>query len=56
MSLVAGWLLDSNNPAKMGEGVSPEYRANLEQNLADAVTRIPKLTTGPAAALECCWI
>ncbi len=49
VTLVAGWLLDTNNPAKMGHGASQEYKANLEQNLSDAVARIPKLTTGTVA-------
>jgi MINDY deubiquitinase len=54
VTLVAGWLLDTNNPAKMGHGTSQEYRANLEQNLSDAVARIPKLTTG-TVLLRCAF-
>jgi hypothetical protein len=53
VTLVAGWLLDSNNPAKIGHDVSQEYRANLEQNLNDAVARIPKLTTGTSMPIAC---
>jgi hypothetical protein len=54
VTLVAGWLLDTNNPAKMGHGASQEYKANLEQNLSDAVARIPKLTTGTVALPLAC--
>ena len=54
VTLVAGWLLDTNNPAKMGHGASQEYTANLEQNLSDAVARIPKLTTGTVAIPHAC--
>jgi len=50
VSIVAGWLLDSNNSAKLDASVTPEYAANLEQNLADAVARLPKLTTGADGA------
>ena len=53
VTLVAGWLLDTNNPAKMGHGASQEYKANLEQNLSDAVARIPKLTTGTVPLSTC---
>lgn len=47
MSLVAGWLLDRTEASEAGKAtLAPEYAANLEQNVADAVSRIPKLTTG----------
>lgn len=55
MSIVAGWLLDSNNSAKLDASVTPEYAANLEQNLADAVARLPKLTTGAAPMAPAPW-
>lgn len=42
ISLVGNHLLDSNNLEEQNE----EFRANTEQNIADAITLLPKLTTG----------
>ena len=46
MSLVAEHLLDSNNEERLGPSVSIDYKANLRRNIADAITLLPKLTTG----------
>ena len=46
VSLVAEHLLDSNNEARLGPSVSMDYKANLQRNIADAITLLPKLTTG----------
>ena len=52
VSIVAGWMLDRNNSAKLDASVSADYAANLEHNVADAVARLPKLTTGRALMRE----
>ena len=47
ISLVAGYLLDSNNEERMAKmEASEEYRANVQQNIADAIALLPKLATG----------
>ncbi|KAK9814352.1 hypothetical protein WJX72_004386 [[Myrmecia] bisecta] len=46
MSLVAGLLLDSNSEQRLDSQASEEYKANLRQHIADAIARLPKLTTG----------
>lgn len=48
VSLVAGWLLDRTEASQAGQRatLTPEYTANLQQNVSDAVRRLPKLTTG----------
>jgi hypothetical protein len=46
LSLVAGYILDSNSPDRVKTEASPEYQANLQQNVADAVCQLPKLTSG----------
>jgi hypothetical protein len=43
VELVAGHLLDSVSRAPSG---NDEYRANLQHNLSDAISLLPKLTTG----------
>jgi hypothetical protein len=42
---VAGHLLDSNGEDRMA-GLDNDYRANLQQNIADAIGQLPKLATG----------
>lgn len=47
IQLVAGWLLDRTDAAELSaKSVTPEHAANIRQNVADAVARLPKLTTG----------
>ena len=46
LSLVAGFILDANSPERAKVSSSPEYQANLQQNVADAVCQLPKLTSG----------
>ena len=44
---MAGYLLDCNSEERLAQaGVSAEYRANLQRNIADAIAMLPKLTTG----------
>lgn len=45
MALIAGFLLDSNNPDRLGTS-NAEVQANLQKNVGDAVEMLPKLTTG----------
>ncbi|BDA48380.1 probable ubiquitin carboxyl-terminal hydrolase MINDY-2 [Coccomyxa sp. Obi] len=45
MALIAGFLLDSNNPDRLGMS-NAEMQANLQKNIGDAVEMLPKLTTG----------
>lgn len=45
MSLVAGYLLDANNEERLAS-YGEEYKANLQQNIADAIALLPKLATG----------
>eukprot|EP00891_Asterochloris_glomerata_P002115 jgi/Astpho2/2115/fgenesh1_pg.00038_%23_170_t len=46
VSLVAEHLLDSNNEERLGPSVTIDYKANLQRNIEDAITLLPKLTTG----------
>lgn len=47
IQLVAGWFLDRTDAAELSaKSVTPEHAANIRQNVADAVARLPKLTTG----------
>ena len=46
VSLIAGHLLDTNDEQKVGKGLPEEYKANLRKNVADAISILPKLTTG----------
>lgn len=45
IALVADFLIESNALQGSSSDV-PEYKANLERNLADAIALLPKLTTG----------
>ncbi|CAL8463733.1 g3267 [Coccomyxa elongata] len=45
MALIAGFLLDSNSPDRLGTS-NAEVQANLHKNIGDAVEMLPKLTTG----------
>lgn len=45
LALIAGFLLDSNNPERLGAS-DADLQANLQKNMADAVEMLPKLTTG----------
>ena len=45
VSLVAGFLLDANNDERLANA-NEDYRANLQQNIADAISLLPKLATG----------
>lgn len=46
VSLIAGHLLDTNDEQKVGKGLPEEYKVNLRKNVADAISILPKLTTG----------
>ncbi len=46
IELVAGHLLDVNALDLDNTDLSEEVRANVGQNLADAITQLPKLCTG----------
>ena len=45
ISLVAGFLLDSNSSGRLAS-MDEYYRANTQQNIADAIAQLPKLATG----------
>lgn len=45
IALVADFLIESNALQGSSSAV-PEYKANLERNLADAIALLPKLSTG----------
>lgn len=45
VQLVAGYLLDYNSLAGR-QDVSEEYKLNLQHNVQDAISLLPKLTTG----------
>lgn len=45
VSLIAGHLLDTNSEERLASH-GDEYRANLQQNVEDAMALLPKLTTG----------
>ena len=45
ISLVASHLLDSNDSARLAS-MDDDYRANTQQNVADAIAQLPKLATG----------
>ena len=45
LSLVGCFLLDSNSPERL-EACSTAQSANMQQNVADAVCQLPKLTSG----------
>lgn len=45
LALIAGFLLDSNNPERLGSS-DADLQANLQKNMGDAVEMLPKLTTG----------
>ena len=45
ISLVAGRMLDANSETRLA-AMPPEHAASLQQNLSDAISHLPKLTTG----------
>ena len=46
LSQVAGVILDANNPDRFKESSKPDSMANLQRNVADAVSKLHLLTTG----------
>ena len=46
LSLVAGFILDTNSPERLKACSTAQYQANMQQNVADAVCQLPKLTSG----------
>lgn len=50
MQMVAEYLLDSNKV----EDESP-LAANVQKNLGDVISALPKLATGVSGFLPCCW-
>lgn len=45
IALVAGHLLDANNSDRLA-AMDDDYRANMQQNIADAIAQLSKLATG----------